>query len=117
MPQWKGNEAGAPAGYEQIAIADLSTQGYEETTVATVTLADAGEVAFYFALENLDTPAFDLSLQGQDGSRLVVLHAEAYRTDGTGSGQWEHELAAGEYQLLLTSPVSAGKVTIYMRQP
>jgi hypothetical protein len=112
-----GNEAGAPDGYEQIAAADLSTQGYEETAVATVTLAEAGEVAFYFALENLDTPTFDLTLQGHDGSRLIVLHAEPYRTDRTGSGQWEQELAAGEYELLLSSPESAGHVTIYMRQP
>jgi hypothetical protein len=82
-----------------------------------VTLAGAGEVAFYFALENLDTPTFDLTLQGHNGSKLIVLHAEPYRTDRTGSGQWEQELAAGEYELLLTSPESAGHVTIYMRQP
>ena len=119
LPGCRGmrNEAGAPDGYEQAAAADLSTHGYKETAVATVTLAEAGEVAFYFTLENLDTPTFDLTLQGQDGSRLTVLHAEGYRTDGTGSGQWEHELAAGEYQLLLTSPASAGQVTVYMRQP
>jgi hypothetical protein len=106
-----------PQGYELLAQADLAIQAHEAVALAQFSLAQTSEVGLFFTLQNLRTPAFDLSVEGADGLRFSVMHAEAFRTDRTGNGEWRETLPPGDYRLLLTAAQSAGILTVYSNTP
>ena len=115
--QVPGRQPDPPQGYERLAKADLATQAHDATALAHFSLAQTGEVGLFFTLQNLRTPAFDLSIEGADGSRFSVMHAEDLRTDRAGNGEWRETLPPGDYWLLLTAAQSAGILTIYLNTP
>ena len=103
-----------PPGYAPVAEVDLAAGAQDDAMLAQFSLAHAAEVGIFFTVRNLDTPYFDLSVQGADGVRIPVLHGENYRTDWAGSGEWRKLLPPGAYRLLLTTAQSTGRVAAYL---
>jgi hypothetical protein len=106
-----------PPGYAPVAEVDLAAGAQDDALLAQFSLAHVAEVGIFFTVRNLDTPYFDLSVQGPDGVRIGILHGENYRTDWAGSGEWRKLLPPGNYRLLLTAAQSTGRVTTYLNRP
>ena len=70
--------------------------------------------AVFIVVENINTTFFDLSVNGPDGYREIVLHGEGYRSKRDG-GLWQEILPPGTYQLVLTSNESPGTVSLYWK--
>jgi len=79
--------------------------------VLAFTLAEPAVVGIYYALQNVDTGDFDLSLEPADGQRIVPMGANRLRTDRNGGGLWEEALPAGTYRLLLSAAQSQGTLS------
>jgi len=102
-----------PPEFQLVAEVDLAAQSYDEETVGEFTVAETAVTSIFYAIPNIDTGYFDLSLIGPDGDSYLILHSENYRTDANGGGQWEQNLSPGVYQLALTVPQSPGILSIY----
>jgi hypothetical protein len=96
-----------------LAMVDLATGPFDEVVVARFTLAETRVVQLRYSLINLDSPAFDLSLQGAERARFTILHAEQYRTSEDGGGDWQQTLPPDDYRLVLTAAQSPGTLAIY----
>jgi hypothetical protein len=106
-----------PAGFQPLAAADLAAHAYDAEVLAEFTLTETAVTTLFYTLPNADTPYFDLSLIGPDGSSLTILHSENYRTDENGGGSWEQTLTGGMYQLILTAEPSPGTLSVYWKHP
>lgn len=102
-----------PPAYELAGEADLASRAFAEEAVMAFSLEEATAVGIFYALENVDTGYFELSLSGADGESRLLLRSQGLRTDQEGSGLWEEELPAGRYRLLLTADQGQGMVTLY----
>jgi hypothetical protein len=96
---------------------DLAAQTFAGEPVLAFTLADADVVGIYYALENVETTTFELSLVAADGQSRVIQRSQGLRTDRQGGGLWEQELPAGSYQLLLSADQGQGTVAVYWGYP
>ena len=96
-----------------LATVDLTTGPFDQVVVAQFTLAETSVVQLRYALINLDSPAFDLSLQGAERASFTILHAEQYRTSEDGGGDWQQTLPPDDYRLVLTAAQSPGTLAIY----
>ena len=66
------------------------------------------------AFAGISTEYFDLSLNGPSGFHVLILHSEEYRTDGAGARSLQgFALQPGEYQLVLTSRQSPGRLSVH----
>lgn len=108
----EGGEPNKPLHFQSLAAINLAEQAYEAQTVGEFTLADPATVTIDFALEEVDASIFDLRLITPAGDSLLILHSEDFRTDRQGGGQWEQNLPAGSYQLLLTAQASHGFMSL-----
>ena len=108
-----GRPAAPPPNYAPMAEVDLSARAYDRETLGRVALEEATEVGIFYALPNVATPYFELSLSGPDGAGLVILRSEEFRTDQNGGGSWEAQLSPGTYALLLSSEQGAGTLSVY----
>ena len=106
-----------PPAYQLTREVALASQAYAGETVMTFTLEETTNVGIFYALENVDTGYFELSLSGGDGESRLLMRSEGLRTDRDGSGQWEEVLPAGRYRLLLTADQGQGTVSLYRGYP
>jgi hypothetical protein len=106
-----------PPGFQIAVQVDLSKMPHSNETLARFTLDNASNAGVFVIISEINTPYFDLSIQGPDGFKETILHGEGYRAERDG-GLWEKNLLpAGEYQVVLNSQTSSGKVSIYLRLP
>ncbi|PDV97420.1 hypothetical protein [Candidatus Chloroploca asiatica] len=113
--QGEGRATAVPAGYQLLAEVDLSDGPFADAVVGELLVGETAVTHLRLSLPNLDTPRFTLRLQAENGEPYTVLHAENYRTNQDGGGDWEETLPPGAYQLRLTAAQSAGHVTISHR--
>ncbi|MCB0036655.1 MAG: hypothetical protein KDE51_21630 [Anaerolineales bacterium] len=106
-----------PLGFQLAAEIDLAGRAHEEAVITQLTLTETADVNIYLALQNINTPYFDLSLRTSEGNSLNILHSETFRTDQAGSSEWAQILPPGTYQLVLTAEQSTGHLSIYWDQP
>ncbi|MFO7681004.1 MAG: hypothetical protein R6X34_13220 [Chloroflexota bacterium] len=111
--QNRSQSAAVPEGYRLLGEVDLSGGPYAEAVVGEFVAAETAVTRLYLSLPNLDTSAFNLSLQGADGTAYPILQAANYRTNQDGGGDWQETLPPGRYQLRLTAAQSTGSVAIY----
>ena len=102
-----------PEGFQFVAEIDLSAKSYDEEIVGAFTVVESAVTTLFYTLPNADTPYFDLSLIGPDNTSHLILHSENYRTDDSGGGTWEQNLAPGSYQLILTADPGPGTLAVY----
>lgn len=103
-----------PRDFSPTAQIDLSTRSYSSEPIARFRLDQPSYAGIFVVIHNIDTPFFDLSVEGPDGYRNVILHGEGYRADQDG-GLWEKSLPPGTYELVLTSHPSPGAVSVYLK--
>jgi hypothetical protein len=116
--QGNGRATPVPAGYTVLAEVDLSSGPFADAVLGELVVGETAVTRLHLSLPNLDTPTFSLSLQAEDGTAYPVLHAENYRTNEDGGGDWQETLPPGAYQLRLTAAQSTGTVTIsHLAQP
>jgi hypothetical protein len=106
-----------PADFQQLVSVDLSTQAYNEEILAEFTLTETAVTNIIYLLPNVNTPYFDLSLNGPGNDSLLILHSENYHTDASGGGIWEQTLTPGKYRLALTTEPSSGILSVYWGKP
>ena len=99
-----------------LAEVTLSDGPYNATTIAEFELTETAVTHLRFTLTNLDTAVFALQLQPENDASITILHAEDYRTNQDGGGDWEQTLPAGHYRLVLTAEQSPGTVKIYQER-
>ena len=109
----QGTNLTPPSESQLLAEVDLSSQSFDSEILGKFTLAETAVVTIFYTLPNANTPYFDLSLIGPEAESRVILHSENYRTDESGSGTWEQNLAPGIYQLVLTADPGPGVLSIY----
>lgn len=109
---FSSDTAAPPPGYQTLAQVDLSTQAHDEQTVGRFTLQEEADIGILFALQNVDSPYFDLRLHTEDDVSFMILHSEALRTDSRGGGLWERSLEPGMYRLVLTAEQSPGTLAL-----
>jgi len=114
--QSASRSAAVPPNYQRLAEVDLSDGPFTNAVVGELMVGETAVTHLRLSLPNLDTPRFTLRLQAENGETYTVLHAENYRTNHDGGGDWEETLPPGTYQLRLTAAQSAGAVTVYVRQ-
>jgi hypothetical protein len=102
-----------PQGFAKVAEIDLSTRPYYSETIARFTLDKMTSAGVFIAIENINTPFFDLSVAGPDGTSSTVLHGEGYSASQDG-GLWKKTLPPGTYRLVLLSEKSAGTASVYL---
>lgn len=102
-----------PTDFQPVAEVDLSDHSYDEEIVGEFTVVETAVTTLFYTLPNADTPYFDLSLIGPEDDSRVILHSENYRTDESGGGTWEQNLAPGSYQLVLTADPGPGTLSVY----
>lgn len=110
-----GQATAVPVGYAVLADVDLSSGPFADALVGELVVGDTAVTHLHLALKNLDTPLFTLRLQAENGDAYTILHAENYRTNQDGGGDWEETLPPGSYQLLLTAAQSTGQAIIAHR--
>lgn len=107
-----GQNEQIPPDAELLAEVDLATQPYDAAVVGEFDVAETAVITLTYLVPDVATAVFDLTLAGPDDN-YVILHSEEYRTDENGGGSWEHNLAPGSYQLLLTASQTDGTLTVY----
>lgn len=112
--QAQSQPADPPANYKLLAEADLNSGPFAGTELADFVVAETAVTHLHLSLQNLDTPAFALSLQGEDGRCYSILQAENYRTDGKGGGDWQETLPPGVYRLVLDAAPGPGSLGVYL---
>lgn len=105
-----------PSGYQRVASINLQDQAVNETTVFQFTVEEPELVGLYVQLNNIDTSYFDITLTGPAGYEKVLLHGEGYSVSKD-TTFFEKILANGEYELVLTSDQSPGKLSVYFHTP
>jgi hypothetical protein len=103
-----------PQDFVQVAQIDLSEQAYPSEALTQFTVDQPTYVGVFIVIRNINTTYFDLSVTGANGFRSTILHGEGYNTVQDG-GLWEENLAAGTYQVVLTSHQSPGSVSVYIK--
>jgi hypothetical protein len=103
----------APPGFARVAEIDLSTRPYYSETIARFTLDQMSSAGVFIVVDNINTPYFDLSVAGPDGTSSTVLHGEGYSASQDG-GLWKKTLPPGTYRLVLLSEQSAGTASVYL---
>lgn len=104
----------APAGFLSVAEIDLSGRPYGEETLAEFNVDDPTYIGVFVIIQEINTAYFDLSVIGPDGYRSTIIHGEGYNASRDG-GLWEDYLGPGTYQIVLTSHLSPGTVTVYWK--
>lgn len=99
-----------------LAEVTLNDGPYNATTIAEFELTETAVTHLHFTLTNLETAVFDLQLQPENDASITILHAEDYRTNQDGGGDWKQTLPAGRYKLVLTAEQSRGTVNIYQER-
>lgn len=102
-----------PPDFQQVAEVDLSAQPHEAETVGEFTVTETAVTSIFYAMPNIDTATFALSLRGPDDQNFVILRSENFRTDENGSGTWEETLEPGTYQIMLTASQTPGTLSVY----
>jgi hypothetical protein len=101
-----------PSGYALVKTIDLSREDAEQQPVYAFTLDAAGQAGIYLLVQNIRTAHVDVSLVGPGDYRKVILHGEGYSADAD-SSYLEESLQPGEYEVLLTSRDSSGRLSLY----
>lgn len=114
---WRNNERslGVPADYQPLAELDLRDGPFAEMVVGEFAVGATAVTHLHLSLQNLNTPLFTLRLQDENGPTYTILHAENYRTNRDGGGDWQETLLPGRYQLRLTAAQGSGLVTVYLQ--
>jgi hypothetical protein len=102
--------------FVSIAEIDLSAQSYSGETLAEFELKEPANVGVFVIVRSINTTYFDLSVTGPDGYSSIVFHGEVYSAYQD-SDLWKENLAAGTYQVVLTSHQSPGTASIYLKTP
>lgn len=108
------NRFAPPQNFVQVAQIDLSKQAYPSEKLTQFTVDEPTYVGVFIVIRNINTTYFDLSVTGANGFSSTVLHGEGYNAVQDG-GLWEENLAAGRYQVVLTSHQSPGSVSVYIK--
>jgi len=116
LPGKYANPVVPPPGYQQVVSINLQDQAVNEMTVFQFTVEEPELVGLYVQLNNIDTSYFDITLTGPAGFEKVLLHGEGYSASKD-TTLFEERLAAGEYELVLTSDQSPGKMSVYFHTP
>ena len=103
-----------PQDFAPVAQIDLSTRPYSSEPIALFTLDQPTYAGVFLAIQDIDTAFFDLSVEGPDGFRSLVLHGEAYNASRDG-GVWQKSLSPGTYELVLTAHQSPGTALVYLK--
>jgi hypothetical protein len=108
------NRFSPPQGFDSLAQIDLSRQAYEAEALAEFTLDQPRTVGVFVVVRNINTTYFDLSVTGPDTFQDPVLHGEGYNAFQDG-GLWQKTLPSGTYRVVLTSDLSAGTASVYLK--
>ncbi|MBP6469253.1 MAG: hypothetical protein KBE23_11570 [Chloroflexi bacterium] len=109
-----GRQTAPPPNFQPAAQIDLLARSYDNETLAQITLDQATNLGVFFVIKDISTEYFDLSLNGPSGFHVLILHSEEYRTDGAGARSLQgFALQPGEYQLVLTSRQSPGRLSVH----
>ena len=103
-----------PQNFVPVAQIDLSRQAYASEALTQFTVDEPTYVGVFLVIRNINTTYFDLSVVGANGFSSTILHGEGYNSVQDG-GLWEKNLAAGTYQVVLTSHQSPGSVSVYIK--
>lgn len=113
---YASDELSPPPGFAVIAEIDLSRQAYSNENLAEFTLDEPAYVGVFVVVRNINTRYFDLRVLGSEGYQSVVLHGEGYRSERDG-GLWEERLPPGTYQVVVSSEISPGTSSVFLRVP
>lgn len=108
------NKFAPPQDFVQVAQIDLSKQAYPSEMLTQFTVAEPTYVGIFIVIRDINTTYFDISVTGANGFSSTVVHGEGYNAFQDG-GLWEQSLAAGTYQVVLTSHQSPGSVSVYIK--
>lgn len=108
------NRFSPPQDFEPLPQIDLSARPYTAEALTQFSLDRPAYVGVFISVRDINTTYFDLTVRGSNGFQSTVLHGEGYRADRDG-GLWEKQLAAGEYQVVLTAHQSPGTALIYLK--
>ncbi len=101
-----------PLGYTLRVSIDLSAGEHSGEPVYIFNLTRPTKVGIFLLVEGIDTDYIDLVLTGPDQYSRVIVHGEQY-TASQDAPRFEATLGPGQYQLVLTSKLSPGLVSIY----
>jgi hypothetical protein len=103
-----------PPGYTLAKTVDLSRGGYEQAAMLTFTLDKPAVVGIFLLVEDVDSDYLEVRLTGPARYDRLIVHAEGY-TARRDSPRLEDSLQPGQYELILTSRPSPGRVSIYVK--
>ncbi len=104
-----------PSGYALIKTIDLTEKEYTGEVVYQFAIEKERTAGVYLLIQNINSPYFEVILSGPDKYHKQIIHAEGY-TATQDSPHTEGQLPAGDYQIILTSKKSPGKLLIYVYQ-
>lgn len=107
------DETGSSPAFQLAREIDLASRAFASETVLEFTLDETAVVGIFYALQNVDTTYFELTLVPAEGQSLVLLCSQSLWTDQEGGGMWEQELRAGTYRLPLNADRGHGALAVY----
>lgn len=102
-----------PAGYRLAAEVDLSAGEMTTEPVGGFRLDQPAAGGVYLLIQSIETNYLDVSLEGPQGYRQLILHGEAYQA-GEQTAHFEEPLPVGEYQVVVTSESESGTLKVYV---
>ncbi len=105
-----------PPGYAQVATIDLSAAAHDRSVVHTFTIEQSTAVGVYLLVEEINSEYFDVVLTGPNRYERLIIRAEGY-TARRDNPHIEETLAPGQYQVVLTSKLSPGVLSVFARVP
>jgi hypothetical protein len=106
-----------PAGYQQVAVLDLSEGSLSNQSVYQFTLDAPASVGLYILLTDIQGAPLNIHLAGPSGYQSVFLDMTDPATDiGKASVSPEEKLfEKGDYEILMTLPSCRGKSSVYIK--
>lgn len=102
----------APSAYQLLTEISLADRAHVGETLGQFTLEQTAVTGIHYAIQNIDTTYFKLSLVAENGTSYLILESKDYRTDENGGGFWQESLPPGTYHVVLSAPQSPGTVSV-----
>ena len=104
-----------PADYTQAAIIQLVEHGLDAEPVYTFTLDQPASVSLFFGVTGLTRGPAKIALSGPEGYSSIFFTAGEESSGNFVVNPSDLELAAGQYQIMLTFPQDPGVVVISLK--
>lgn len=103
-----------PAGYRLLQTINLSESAHDQSIICDFTLTQPTQIGIHLLIEKVDSDYLEVRLTGEAEYDNLIVHAEGYTAEKD-TPRMETTLQPGHYTCLLTSRLSPGTLSLYIK--